>query len=129
MTKWEFKSNLQVVVEGLDSSDYYLKIDAPATTTLCSLSGTRVLLGYRDDYCMNTVIYEYVASSLGMPNADGAAFYYTLANGDYKGDLTFTLYNTSGVQQGTSYTVTDKEISCAVGTLTNVKINKSKFGL
>ncbi|MDO4956936.1 MAG: hypothetical protein Q4E60_07980 [Bacteroidales bacterium] len=117
MDNWKPLMEFQVVVTGIDPSNYQLKCNNLMLSNTMSVNATQIVRGN----------YTYDEYTNGVSNADGAAFYFGYAQ-DVTASATynFTLKNkTTGVEY--HYSVTGK--AHTRGTFQGIKIDKAKFGL
>lgn len=117
LDNWDPMSEFQVVVTGIDPTAYELKCSNLLAASSITVTDTFVAPGAID-------FNEYTS---GIANADGAAFYFTVAEDNTaSANYTFTLKNTATSAEYT-YSVSGK--AHPAGTFQAIKIDKAKFGL
>lgn len=117
LNNWKPLTEFQVVVTGIDPTAYELKCTNLMMSAAITLASDHISAGAVD----------FNIYTSGIANADGAAFYFTVAGDNTaSATYTFTLKNTATSAEYT-YSVPGK--AHPAGTFQAIKIDKAKFGL
>lgn len=123
LNKWEYITTIQVVVTGLDGDplNYALSCDQFHNVGAVYLKKSKTGIENPDNFSHSN--YSRGGAAVGVPNADGVAFYFAMDSGVE--DKTFTLYDNNA---GTSKTYSvSKSLSYSWTKCVGIKIPASKF--